>query len=287
LISTDPPDADGRIGEFTGDGVLDLVYSASAPDGLVVVPSIVDGGDVPIATPGEPALTFMVGDYDRDGIGDVAAGYPDGVEVWHGEGDGTFTSPGLFGPGYPSDLTFFTQDDEVRLMITEGLGGAGGIFRQDAGAFVLFDDFPQPRVVTVDEVEFIAGETGHVLMSVWWSLPFGEVDSSYSVISDQGEEWSGWVYDLKGGLPYDAAMIDIDGDGVAEAAVIEEEDGLPIISFVCLGSDRLVRCGSMPIPADEPTSVELLPGPVGPRVLFTTTENGTWITDLMITECPD
>ncbi len=275
---------DGRIGEFTGDDALDLVYSG--PDeALVVIPSVVDGGVTPIATPGASALTFTVGDYDRDGIGDVAAGYPNGVEVWHGAGDGTFTSPGLFGPAYASDLTFFTQDGEVRLLTTQGLGDAGGIYRQEKGAFVLYDDFPQPSVVTAEEVDFLVGETGHVLMSVWWNLPFGEVVSNYSVVYDQGNGWGGWEYDLQGGFPYDAAMIDIDADGIAEAAVIEANpDGDARLSFVCVSGDRLVRCGTTPVPP-IPKQVELLPE--GPRVLLTTKEDGAWVADLTITPCVD
>jgi hypothetical protein len=275
---------DGRIGEFTGDDALDLVYSG--PDeALVVIPSVVDGGETPIATPGASALTFTVGDYDRDGIGDVAAGYSNGVQVWHGEGDGTFTSPGLFGPGEASDLTFFTQDGEVRLLTTQGLGDAGGVYRQDAGVFVLYDDFPQPSVVTAEEVDFMAGQTGHVLMSVWWDLPLAEVVSSYSVVHDQGDGWGGWEYDLQGGFPYDAAMIDIDADGIAEAAVIEADpDNNVSLSFVCVSGDRLVRCGTTPVPP-IPQRVELLPH--GPRVVIATKEDGAWIADVTVTPCVD
>ncbi len=283
-LSGPPATNNGRLGRFTDDDVPDMIFASGLPDeALVVFPSIAEGGGPPIATLGESALTFAVGDYDRDGVDDVASGRADGVEVWHGAGDGTFTSLGLVGPDYPSDVTFFSQEDDVRLLITSGFDPTARVYRHEVGTFVLEEMFAQPGVVSVEEVEFFVGQPGHVLMRVWWSLPFGEVDSYVAVVSSQRGRWGGWLYDLHGGDSFDAAMSDIDDAGVGEVAVLQEDaDGKPVIAVACLASDRLESCGTVSVPA-VPIAVELLSD--GPRLLFTTLDEGTWIADLAIAGC--
>jgi hypothetical protein len=94
------PDA-VTIGDFNGDGHLDVAVANSADNGGAPSVSILLGnGDgtlrpaVNYAVAGG-ALSIAVGDFNGDGSADLAVGHisPNGVSIFLGNGDGTFQSP--------------------------------------------------------------------------------------------------------------------------------------------------------------------------------------------------
>src|SRR5713101_3733954 len=132
--------AAAEVGDFNGDGVLDLVVANSASasvsillgngDGSFQAPLIFAAGDTP--------RSVAVGDFDGDGNLDVAAADLTPVRILLGNGDGTFGTPLTFpiqftngklaradfnGDGTP-DLAV-----QSRFALTVLLGNGDGTFR--------------------------------------------------------------------------------------------------------------------------------------------------------------
>jgi hypothetical protein len=79
------------LGDFNGDALLDIV-TANANGTVSVLPGNGDGtfqGPITSAI-GDHLLSLAVGDFNQDGTPDLAVGTTSGLDVLHGNGDGTF-----------------------------------------------------------------------------------------------------------------------------------------------------------------------------------------------------
>ena len=133
------------VGDFNGDGILDLVTEDYVTGDATVLLGNGDGTftakDTFAAAGGFASTVIVVADFNGDGIPDLAFGYLDGssqnVPVFLGNGDGTFTSKSTPGLGSPVDgLTAgdFNGDGVQDLAVSNGsdvtvlLGNGDGTF---------------------------------------------------------------------------------------------------------------------------------------------------------------
>ncbi len=109
-------------GDFNGDGVPDLVVANYfAPSGATVLLGKGDGTFTALPTQ-IPVNTFVdsiaVGDFNSDGVTDLAFGYSGGVGVFLGNGDGSFkqaTGSPFAGAGLSLVAGDFNQDGKLDL----------------------------------------------------------------------------------------------------------------------------------------------------------------------------
>jgi hypothetical protein len=116
------------VGDFNGDGKLDVVTANGATGGLGVVSVMLGDGHGGFGTPKNYAVgsaqAVAVGDFNGDGKLDVvvASGLSDKVSVLLGNGDGTFTPvPGYAsGPAGPVSMAVADLNGDGKLDIVMG-----------------------------------------------------------------------------------------------------------------------------------------------------------------------
>ena len=213
---------------MNNDGKADLV-SDNQDGSLSILLGKGDGTFQPAynfdgAMSGSSLVGFALGDFNGDGIADIAAIAPSqtGVTIYMGAGGGTFRAPVLYATGgtsggSPVTVADFNGDGKLDIAVTEGssigvlLGNGDGTFRTavtySAGTGVSAQaittgDFNGDGVIDLAAINDAASGTVSILP--------GNGDGSFQ---------SATQYAV-GNYPFDGITVgDFNGDGVADIAV--------------------------------------------------------------------
>lgn len=261
--------------DYNGDGRSDMPAWYDYGDGHDAIRPFLAGADgtfpaPPVGWTTPPGnfwaehMKHVTGDFDGDGIGDVAAfyGYDDGTVTlwtWLGNGDGTFADPFSSWTATPGNWTFANMtaqagdfngdgrddvavwysydngDDKLFTMLADANGGFGAHFssfqRTKADLwyvrkmkFAMGDFNGDGR----DDLGVLYGYDDHVTLMSFLARPDGGFDEPV-----RGWESTGWTFGR-------ASMYagDFDGDGLDEfAAWYDYQDGHDAVISFDLGAD--------------------------------------------------
>ena len=219
------------IGDFNGDGFADIAVAESFENAIGILLGNGEGTfqstSLALAT-GQIAVSVVVGDFNEDGILDIAAGTftaSDSVQVWLGNGDGTFSAA----PAIPQTGTLgsvlavgdFNRDGHADLIvgnndgntITVLLGKGDGTFTAVAESPVTSSlsltvgDFNGDGILDLAAVD-TAGTTLTVLL--------GNGDGTFNASSSAIQAGTGPDYIAAG---------DFNGDGIPDLALASSGGG--------------------------------------------------------------
>src|SRR5207248_10461336 len=121
------------VGDFNGDGILDVaVGKAFGTDAMPAVTVLLGNGDGTFGRAQDYAiasnpLSIVVGDFNRDGIVDVAVAQGSGVSILLGRGDGSFQAAKNYAAGTGNTSLVagdFNSDGATDLAVTNSDSGS-------------------------------------------------------------------------------------------------------------------------------------------------------------------
>jgi hypothetical protein len=266
---------DGHPGMFDGDAVVDFVYVEQLEGALVVLPG--NGGD-PIIT--ATSLPFMsaVADVDDDGIDDIAFTSDDGMDAWRGNGDGTFAKFADITSHVSAFFSFVRQPDGMQLAIGDSSATDFEVYRVTETP-VLVGRFSLMQGFSVDSGDAFGDGSDDLLVTQAWL--HRTTPSSVALLHPDGETWDGWTVDFTGQVPWNAALGDVDEDGIAEIVVANGDESLTIL---CWTGDGFARCGQLEVGAPA-RQAELLPGRVVSAGPDPYAGWGIWVAEVTSSAC--
>jgi hypothetical protein len=228
------------VGDFNGDGKIDLAVANSLSDSVSVLLGNGDGTFQPARTfaAGNTPNSVAVGDFNGDGTLDLAVvdegdylGRSQGVSVLLGNGDGTFQAPRTFSAGpFPASVAVgdFNGDGNLDLAVTNAFASTGTVsvlLGNGDGTFHAARTFPtgsNPQSVVVGDFN---GD-GVPDLAVADKGIQSYVDSGVSVLLGNGDgSFQAPRIFPAGSDPQSLAVGDFNGDGIPDLAVANE--GMP------------------------------------------------------------
>ncbi len=220
------------VGDFNGDGILDLaVVGGSFSDG-VPVSVLLGNGDGSFQTAhtfaaGVEPSAVAVGDFNGDGNADLAIADPfrDKASVFLGNGDGSFQTAHTYATGRYSDSVAvgdFNGDGIPDLAVANGdaFGTVSVLLGHGDGSF-------QPN----REFE-VGSEPGSVVVGDFNGDGIPDIatanvyDGTVSVLLGNGDgSFQPARFFAAGSRPYSVAVGDFNGDGILDLAVADGGDG--------------------------------------------------------------
>jgi hypothetical protein len=237
---------------FDGDAVADFVHGRQPEQGLVVLPG--NGGE-PIVTMTPAIFMSTVTDVDGDGIDDIAFTSDEGLDVWRGSGDGSFAKLARITSYSSPAFSFVRQPDGMLIAVGDAYAIDFDVYRVTATP-VLVSSFSLLQGYFVGSGDVFGDGTEYLLVAQ--SFTQLTTMSSVAVLYPDGETWDGWAVDFDGHTPWNAALGDVDEDGIAEIVVAYGDESLAIL---CWTGDAFARCGQLEVGAPA-RQAELLPGRV-------------------------
>jgi hypothetical protein len=223
VITGAPPNA-VAVGDFHGDGHLDLAVVTNSANSVSVLSNNGDGTFAPAVnyTVTDPE-SVAVGDFNGDGKADlaVAAGQIDGLDVLVNNGDGTFAPAVAYNHGYTGisvAVGDFNKDGNLDLV--EATGSVSVLLGNGDGTFQAAKHYTANYASLVAVGYFCGkGNLDLVVASTY--------SGTVSVLQGNGNgtfQPPGVAYTV-GTQPYSIAVGDFNGDGNLDVAVANEGSG--------------------------------------------------------------
>ena len=239
----------GVVGDFDGDGRLDVAVSAAGSWAVAVLPGNGDGslGVAPMLTASRPQ-SVACADFDADGALDLVLASPavDRVAVHRGDGAGGFAAAREFTvPPEPSGVTVADWDEDGALDIAVvtfpnvGVAGRLAVLRGDgSGGFTPAGDWalagPATLVVSGDWNGDGHADIAAALWTAAW--PADGVVETRLGLADGG--FAPPVTHAVGPLPMGLATADLDGDSHADlVASFRQSAAVPLGGVTVLRGD--------------------------------------------------
>jgi hypothetical protein len=227
------------VGDFNGDGKLDLAVTNAADNTLSILLGNGDGTFTPAASPatGSGPNGIATGDFNQDGIADLAVTnmFDNTVSILLGNGDGTFTSAGTLATGgNPNTVVVsdFNGDGKPDLAIANtGEVGLNIFAGNGDGTFTAVSSAAVANIAGGDFASVVPGDFNAdgkadlVVLSggnqVTGSVLLGNGDGTFSFGSAIG-----------GDVTYAAgvAVQDFNGDGKSDIVVTDDQRTLILLS---------------------------------------------------------
>jgi hypothetical protein len=217
------------IGDFNGDGKLDLVVTNSGSNNVSILLGT-GTGSFGAATPygaGTGPTSVVIGDFNRDGKLDIAVANSGGVSILLNSGTGTFPAATPYGAGTgPMAIAVgdFNGDGILDLVVANSGGNVSILIGTGSGTFGTAANFStgtSPRSVAVGDFN---GD-GKLDLAV-----ANSGSSNVSILLGNGDGTFGAATNFAAGTtPYSVVIKDVNNDGKLDLVVIDNAGNVSIL----------------------------------------------------------
>ncbi|HEV2350470.1 MAG TPA: FG-GAP-like repeat-containing protein [Terriglobia bacterium] len=262
-VSTGDHPESVAVGDFNGDGKLDLAVANYWSDNVTILMGKGDGTFAPTGqspATGSNPLSVAVGDFNGDGKLDLAVAnvLSENVTILLGNGDGTFapTAQSPSASGYPSSVAVgdFNGDGKLDLVVATSSNNLTILLGNGDGTFTPTPQYPTtgntPRSVAVGDfngdgkLDLAVTNQGSNNVTVL----LGNGDGTFTPTPQSP---------ATGSNPYTVAVGDFNADGKMDLAVVNGGSNNNVTILLGNGDGTFIATAQSPATGRDPYSVEV------------------------------